>query len=411
MEPSARTPFDDGLKREVGADSPATPTLRIVTVCPYSLSRPGGVQSQAVGLTRTLAARGHQATLYAPLDHPGDAPIGIDFESAGHSLPVRSNGSVAPVALSPAAAVRSTRAIRAGGPDVVHVHEPFAPGVPLALLAGHNRFPVVATFHRSGGSAWYSLLRPVTSRLAAHLAIRCAVSDAARTTARDALGGEYQVLFNGVEVDRLHSSVPWPTDRPALLFLGRHEARKGLAVLLAAFERELRQGGSANLGDHPRPVLWIAGDGPLTDSLRSRYPENDDRRWLGVLSEDEKTRRLAAAELVCVPSLGGESFGMVLLEAMAAGTVVVASDIEGYRDAAGDSAVLVAPGDVDAWTGALDGVLSGRLAVGSNGPDVDGNGRSRWLASAAARAERWSMARLAECYERVYRSVVAGAGG
>ncbi len=102
---------------------------------------------------------------------------------------------------------------------------------------------------------------------------------------------------------------------------------------------------------------------------------------------------------------------MVLLEAMAAGTVVVASDIEGYRDAAGDSAVLVAPGDVDAWTGALDGVLSGRLAVASNGPGVDGDGRSRWLASAAARAERWSMARLAECYEHVYRSAVAGAGG
>ncbi len=81
VEPSARTPFDDGLKREVGADSPATPTLRIVTVCPYSLSRPGGVQSQAVGLTRALGARGHQATLYAPLDHPGDAPVGIDFES------------------------------------------------------------------------------------------------------------------------------------------------------------------------------------------------------------------------------------------------------------------------------------------------------------------------------------------
>jgi phosphatidyl-myo-inositol alpha-mannosyltransferase len=411
VEPSAPTSFDDGLKREVGADSPATPTLRIVTVCPYSLSRPGGVQSQAVGLTRALAARGHRTTLYAPLDHPNDAPPGIDFVSSGHSLPVRSNGSVAPVALSPAAAVRSTRAIRASRPDVVHVHEPFAPGVPLALFAGHNRFPVVATFHRSGASAWYSLLRPVTSRLAARLAVRCAVSDAARTTASEALGGEYRVLFNGVEVVRLHSSVPWPTDRPALLFLGRHEERKGLAVLLAAFEGLLRRRGSSDPADHPRPVLWIAGDGPLTDSLRSRYPENDDRRWLGVLSDDEKTRRLAAAEVVCVPSLAGESFGMVLLEAMAAGTVVAASDIEGYRDAAGDKAVLVAPGDIDGWTDALDGVLSGRLAVSSNDPGVDGDGRGRWLASAASRAEGWSMARLAECYERVYLSAVAGTGG
>jgi phosphatidyl-myo-inositol alpha-mannosyltransferase len=406
----------------VGADSPATPALRIVTVCPYSLSRPGGVQSQALGLTRALAARGHRATLYAPLDHPGDAPDGIEFEPSGRSLPVRANGSVAPVALSPAAAVRSFRAIRARAPDVVHVHEPFAPGLPLALLAGTHRFPLVATFHRSGGSAWYSLLRPVTSRLAARLTVRCAVSEAARATAADAVGGCYEVLFNGIEVDRLGSGEPWPTERPALLFLGRHEARKGLEVLLDAFERLRRRAGPGSGGTAPtatRPVLWIAGDGPLTDSLRSRYPDDDDRRWLGVLSDDEKVRRLAAAEVVCVPSLGGESFGMVLLEAMAARSVVVASDIDGYRDAAGGHAVLVAPGDPDAWADALEGVLAGRLGVASPavrpGEDLrdreDLRGREQWLDSAAARAGQWSIGRLAECYEALYWSAVVETGG
>ncbi len=399
----------------MGADSPDRSTLRIVTVCPYSLSRPGGVQSQAVGLTRALAARGHRATLYAPVDHVADAPVGVDFESSGRSMPVRANGSVAPVALSPAAALRSSRAIRARVPDVVHVHEPFAPGLPLALLAGHNRFPLVATFHRSGGSAWYSLLAPVTSRLAGHLATRCAVSEAARTTAADALGGDYQVLFNGIEVDRLRSSDPWRSDRPALLFLGRHEARKGLPVLLAAFERVLSHRAPSAWGAG-QPVLWIAGDGPLTDSLRRRYPDDDDRRWLGVLSEEEKVRRLAGAKVVCVPSLSGESFGMVLVEAMAAGTVVVASDIEGYRDAAGGHAVLVAPGDVEGWADALDDVLAGRLAVmPSPGPGGTGladrqarEGRDRWLASAAAHAEQWSMEHLAGCYEGLYLSAVAG---
>ena len=174
-------------------------------------------------------------------------------------------------------------------------------------------------------------------------------------------------------------------------------------MLLGAFDRLVARGGSPRATDH-RPVLWIAGDGPLTESLRRRYPESDDRRWLGVLSEEEKTRRLVAADVVCAPSLEGESFGMVLLEAMAARAVVVASDIDGYREAAGGRAVLVAPGEADAWAGALGEVLAGTSArVGA-----DGEGRRRWLESAEARAELWSMERLAERYEALYASVVAG---
>jgi phosphatidyl-myo-inositol alpha-mannosyltransferase len=395
----------------VGTDSPVSAPLRVVTVCPYGLSRPGGVQGQAVGLTRALAARGHRAKLLAPLDDDADAPDGIEFERSGSPVAVRANGSVAPVSLSPAAAARGLRSIRAFAPDVVHVHEPFAPGVPYALLVGRLPAPLLGTFHRSGGSAWYSLLRPVTSRLADRLAVRCAVSESARATAANALGGRYEVVFNGIEVERLRSGSPWPADRPALLFLGRHETRKGLGVLLAAFER-LLAGEHLRLGGRLRPVLWIAGDGPLTDSLRLRYPENDDRRWLGVLPEEEKVRRLVAAEVVCAPSLGGESFGMVLLEAMAARTVVVASDIEGYRDAAGGRAVLVTPGDAEAWAAALEGVLSGRLAVepSSGREGAEPTGRDRWLASAATRADECSMTRLAECYEGHYRAALSRLG-
>jgi phosphatidylinositol alpha-mannosyltransferase len=241
------------------------------------------------------------------------------------------------------------------------------------------------------------------------------VSEAARSTAFDALGGTYEVGFNGVELDRYQGVDPWPTDRPAVLFLGRHEERKGLGVLLDAFERLGSRADGDRTGGAGRPVLWIAGDGPQTDSLRRRHPETPDRRWLGVLSDGEKVRRLVAAQVLCAPSLGGESFGVVLLEAMAARTVVVASDIDGYRDAAGGHAVLVPPGDVGSLALALVDALAGRGppmpgTTGGSGPDPD-DARTRWLDAAAGRASLRSMGRLAEWYEGIYRSAVVGRGG
>ena len=142
-------------------------------------------------------------------------------------------------------------------------------------------------------------------------------------------------------MDRFEGVEPWPIDRPTILFLGRHEERKGLGTLLDAFER-LHPDPCPEAATPRPPLLWIAGDGPLTESLRRRHPPSADLCWLGVLSEEEKVRRLVAADVLCAPSLGGESFGVVLVEAMAARTVVVASDIDGYRDAADGHAVLVA---------------------------------------------------------------------
>jgi phosphatidylinositol alpha-mannosyltransferase len=389
--------------------------LRVALVCPYSLSRPGGVQGQVLGLARTLCERGHQATVFAPVDGPVAPPPGVCLVATGRSVSLPGNGSLAPVTLSVSAVVRAVREVRAGGFDVVHVHEPFAPGVTYGLLVGRGLPPLVGTFHRSGGSPLYTALGPVARRLAERLAARCAVSDAARSTAADALGGTYRVGFNGVEVDRYRDVEPWPTERPALLFLGRHEERKGLQVLLEAFTRL----GPESRGDRrvppAHPVLWIAGDGPETGSLRRLHPESAAIRWLGVIPEEEKERRLAAARLLCAPSLGGESFGMVLLEAMAAGAVVVASDIDGYRDAAGGHAVLVAPGDPSALAGALAGVLSGTLgaaaSAGPGGVEVAGGGRRAWLDAAGSWADHWSMGRLARWYEDVYRSVLVGPGG
>jgi phosphatidylinositol alpha-mannosyltransferase len=391
--------------------------LQVALVCPYSLSRPGGVQGQVVGLARALERRHHRARVFAPLEDRADIPPGVDVVTTGRSVSLPANGSVAPITRSVPAVVRSLRTLQSGGFDVVHVHEPFAPGLPYGLLVGRRLPPLVGTFHRSGGSALYTALGPIARRLARHLDLRCAVSDAARSTASGALGGTYEVCFNGVELDSFRVVEPWPSERPAVLFLGRHEGRKGLGVLLDAFG--LLQAGQIAAGDagSARPLLWIAGNGPETGALRRRHPESADIRWLGVLPEEEKVRRLVGARVLCAPSLGGESFGMVLVEAMAARTVVVASDIDGYRDTAGGHALLVPPGDELALAETLAQVVAWG-PPGEDRPDaVTGGGGGagpaadrRWLDAASLWASHWSMDRLAEWYEGRYRAVAEASG-
>ncbi len=373
-------------------------------VCPYSLSRPGGVQGQVAGLARVLTDIGHRVTVFAPIDDRADAPdrleVGIDLVSTGRSVSLSANGSQAPVSVSVIAVDRALRKLKAIEPDVIHVHEPFTPGLAYGLLLSRLPAPMVATFHRSGPSSLYTLFGPVVRRLAHRFAVRVAVSEAARATAAGALGGSYDMAFNGVDVDGYRSAQPWPTDRPTILFLGRHEERKGLSFLLDAFE-ELRKRPDA-------PVLWIAGSGPLTESLRRRHPPSPDIQWLDVLSEADKRRRLVAADVLCAPSLGGESFGMVLLEAMAAGTVVVASDIDGYRQAAGGHAVLVPAADVRSLAGALADVLSGQLTSGGQPGSPGERPETAWLSAGSAWAEQFSLPRLARWYEDRYRSAMAG---
>jgi phosphatidylinositol alpha-mannosyltransferase len=375
----------------------------VVMVCPYSLSKPGGVQGQTLGLTRCLRALGHVVTVVAPHDdHPpgaflpsaaaGGAPTEDSSAErdgifvAGSSIGLPANGSIAPVALSPRALARTLGLLRRGSPDVVHVHEPLAPTIAWACLMGAPA-PVVGTFHRSGDSAVLAVLRPVLRWATSRMAARCAVSAAAAETALRALGGEIEVLFNGVEVDRLAGAEPWPSDRPTVLFLGRHEERKGLEVLLRAF------------AEVPGPAtLWVGGSGPATDRLTRAYPPSDRLHWLGTLSDDEVARRLAGADVLCAPSLFGESFGMVLVEAMAARCAVVASDLPGYAAAAGGHATLVPLGGAHVLREALRqalhdaGARAGRSSPGS-------------LDAAFAHASHWSMDTLAQRYDAIYARV------
>jgi phosphatidylinositol alpha-mannosyltransferase len=356
-------------------------------VCPYNLARPGGVQGQVTGLARALRAGGHQVTVVAPDDRLTPGRHG-DTVVVGHTVGVRANGSVAPVALGPAAAWRARRAVREAGAEVVHVHEPLAPVTGWGCLVG-SPVPVVGTFHRSGESALYRALGPAARWAAGHLDARCAVSEEARRTAVGVVGGDFEVLFNGVEVERFTDAEPWPTDRPTVLFVGRHEERKGLGVLLEAF---------AAVPDPAR--LWVAGDGPLSAELRRRHPPSARLEWLGLLDDDQLAARMAGAQVLCAPSLGGESFGVVLVEAMAAGAVVVASDLPGYAAAAAGHAELVRPGDV----AGLADALTGSLADAATGT---GRGSPAARAGARAHAAGWSMAALAERYLALYRRLVA----
>jgi phosphatidylinositol alpha-mannosyltransferase len=366
--------------------------LKIAMLSPYALSRPGGVQGQVLGLSRALRALGHDVTILAPDDgRAAPAPDVGEVFVAGHPTGLRSNGSVAPVTISPLAAVRATRFVRRGAFDVVHLHEPLAP-IASYGIALRAKVPMVGTYHRAGVSRWVLPFKPLLNRVGARLGVRVAVSEAARQTAVRSNGGAYEVLFNGIAMERFSEATPVkdPEGRPTVLFLGRHETRKGLSVLLDAFAAVERPA-----------VLWVAGDGPAGEVQRRRHPESDRVHWLGLLSDDEVAARLAGAHVLCAPSLRGESFGMVVLEGMAARCAVVASDIDGYRDAAGGHAALVAPGDVDALARAL-GVALADAAEG------EGSGQSspEALGAAVEHAREWSMDALALRYVEIYRRAI-----
>jgi phosphatidylinositol alpha-mannosyltransferase len=372
--------------------------VKIAMLSPYSLSRPGGVQGQVLGLSRALRAMGHDVTVIGPDDE--DLADGVaahasssDVFVVGSPTGLRSNGSVAPVTISPLAAARAERFVRKGGFDVLHLHEPLAPLAPYGFVLTAP-VPMVGTYHRAGISRWVPVFKPLAKLANSRLQVRVAVSEAARATGEQSGGGHFEVLFNGVDVERFGSATPTrdPEGRPTVLFLGRHEERKGLSVLLDAF---------AEL-DRPA-VLWVIGSGPASEVQRRRHPESDRVKWLGRLSDDQVASRLAGADVLCAPSLRGESFGVVLLEGMAARCAVVASDLEGYASAAGGLAELVEPGNVTALARALGVALADA---------VQGEGRSSTesLKAGEAHAENWSMQTLATRYVDLYHQAITRYG-
>jgi phosphatidylinositol alpha-mannosyltransferase len=347
---------------------------------PYSLSLPGGVQAQVMGLTRELRRMGIEARVLGPCDGP---PPATYVTPLGNSLPTAANGSMAPLAPDPAAALRTMRVLFEEQFDVLHLHEPFAPGPTMTAMLLHPA-PVVATFHAAGESASYQYLSRPIKASAKNIAHRVAVSKDAKALVEASIGGEYEVLYNGVELDLYRSAAPWPTDGPTIFFCGRHEDRKGLDVLIAAM---------ADLG--PEVRLWIGSNGPDTARLRAATAGDTRIEWLGRLTDDEKISRLRGAQVFCAPSLRGESFGVVLIEAMAAGTAIVASALDGYQNVAthDHDALLVEPGD------------SATLALALKRALYDPALTERLVAAGAIRADDFSMAALARRYAAIYTAV------
>ncbi len=359
-----------------------TDPLRIGLICPYSLTVPGGVQGQVLGLARVLRRMGHEARVLGPCDGPPPATF---VTPLGNSIPTAANGSVVPLAPDPSCALRTIRALRDEDFDVVHVHEPMAPG-PTQTTLLLDLAPAVATFHAAGYVATYKQVNRGVRWLAERIDVRCAVSKDAEAMAQRWLGGTYEMLYNGVELDRFVRIEPFKADGPTVFFCGRHEERKGLGVLLETMSL---------LPDDVR--LWVGSNGPETERLRRMYAGNHRIEWLGRISDEEKIARMAGATVFCAPSLHGESFGVVLIEAMAAGTPIVATDLAGYKNVARPDvdALLVEPGNPAVLAAAIRRLLTDEALA----DDLRRSG--------AQRAEQFSMDRLAAQYVEIYRRAIA----
>lgn len=317
--------------------------MRVGLVCPYAWDVPGGVQQHVGDLADALIGMGHEASVLAPV---GDARASLPdyLVPAGRPVPVPYNGSVARLSFGPRAAARVRRWMAEGGFDVVHVHEPSAPSVSL-LSCWAADGPLVATFHTAnprsramsvGSPALRSALEKINGRIA--------VSEAARRTLVEHLGGDAVLIPNGVAVGRFARARPlpgWPGQGGSIGFLGRlDEPRKGLGVLVEAFV----------LMAHQRPGLRLMVAGPGDPSAAMEVvPEYLRERVvvLGRLDEEDKVRAYHSADVFCAPNLGGESFGIVLTEAMASGAAIVASDIPAFSAvlAGGTAGELFAVGD------------------------------------------------------------------
>jgi phosphatidyl-myo-inositol alpha-mannosyltransferase len=327
--------------------------LKVALVCPYAWDRPGGVQSHVASLAGALRTRRHDVIVIAPRSgRRTGIEDGVKF--AGRTIGVPANGSVAPLAFGPAAAVGVGRALSAFDPEVVHLHEPLIPSLSLLALLRSNA-PAVGTFHAAAtASTGYYLARPVLAPAMKKLEVRTAVSDAARHLVSRYFPGEYLLTPNGVDSTRFSSAKPNEDPDRNVLFLGRIERRKGLETLIQAMAR-LRD---------LEPTLVVAGTGPQGAHCRRLASQlRVATRWLGRVPDGELGAVYKSARVYCAPGLGGESFGIVLIEAMAAGTPLVCSDLAGFRSVASGVGELVPPGDAGRLADALRTVLTDDTAA------------------------------------------------
>ncbi|MGY1642810.1 glycosyltransferase family 4 protein [Geodermatophilus sp. SYSU D00703] len=373
--------------------------MRIGLVCPYQWDVPGGVQYHVRDLAETLRGLGHHVEVLTPAEREESLPA-EHVTWAGRTVPIPYNGSMASVQFGPVSAARVRRWLREGHFDVVHVHDPAPPSIGL-LVCMIAKGPIVATFHAATiRSKWLAAWGPVIRPWLEKISGRIAVSDFARRVQVEHLGGDAVIIPNGVHVSAFADgpSLPGHTrgvDGPTIGFLGRYdEPRKGLPVLLEAMRTVVRQ--------HPGAQLLIAGRGDpdavyeqLGDDLRPHVS------LLGELTEEDKAALLRSVDVYCAPNLLGESFGIILIEALAAGAPIVASDLDAFAQVLRDGAagVLVRRGDARALARALGGLLA----------DPERRAHLSETGRRAAAAYDWSVVarRILDVYETV---VLPGAG-
>jgi phosphatidylinositol alpha-mannosyltransferase len=327
-------------------------SMRIALVSPYSWTYPGGVTRHIEALAERFLADGHDVRVLAPFDTDGRLSTALHrgarpqlrpapdyLVSLGRSVGFKANGAVSNLSVTPYGVATMHQELRRGGYDVVHIHEPIAP-VPGWVSADTTRLPLVGTFHSFSESRFSNGMANLVGarRVLNHLHVRIAVSEAAAWTGRRFFGGHYRVIPNGVEIPSA-AIERVPGDRLRIVFVGQAVERKGLPILLRAFEA---------LREQVLAELTLVG--ASAEEIAPLLLDCEGIRALGKVSEAEKLAALAQADVLCAPSLGGESFGMVLTEAFAAGVPVVASDIAGYRDVVRDGidGLLVPRGDAQA---------------------------------------------------------------
>jgi phosphatidylinositol alpha-mannosyltransferase len=304
--------------------------MKVGIVCPYDWAVPGGVSIHIRDLAVELMERGYEVNVLAPTSDESALPSWVT--SGGAPISISYNGSVARITFGYKATKRVQKWINAGNFDVLHIHEPLTPSL-SALACWSANGPIVGTFHSAMDksrilSAGYGLAQTVLEKLSA----RVAVSELARNTVVEHVGGDAVLIPNGVHVDSFKNAKPFDfdpflgsRDKHAIAFLGRfEESRKGFEILLAAFEMIATK--------YPDHYLLVAGPGDESDALKKLNPELHKRvKFLGRVSDEDKARMLQSAGMYVAPNTGGESFGIVLLEAMACRTPVIASNLPAFN--------------------------------------------------------------------------------
>jgi phosphatidylinositol alpha-mannosyltransferase len=372
-------------------------SVKVGIVVPFSWSFWGAIVEHAELQAGALEERGHDVRLLMANDPPGQFTRALHPRVGRHGNPpatvipvgrsviVPANGSLPNICLSPRSFFRVRAALERERFDVLHLHEPMTPTICVASLAV-ARTPIVATHHASGELGWLRLGMPIWGFLLDRIDRRIAVSEQARASIERWLPGDYEVIPNGVLIPE---QVDAGGRDHTVVFAGRHEPRKGLHVLLRAWPEIRRRTGA---------TLRIAGADPLAVRLllsRLRSAE-DGIQILGFLSQDDLTRELSSAKALVAPSLGSESFGMVLTRAFACALPVVASDIPGYRDViTPETSLAVPPDDADALAAAVTSLLA------------DEPRRAKMGAAARELAiDRYSWSDIASRLEAVYEAVI-----